>query len=378
MLEGVFYLDGDTDSILFNSGCNDITIEGQGAATILKVPDGHTTINTLIKITGTAENHLHDIKIKNLVLDGNKSNVTGDAYNGISGEYADRVTVDNVTIKSGRGTSSGYGIIFQNGYDITIKNCFINPWGNTDIEFRTSDRINVSGNSFIGASPLDGYMEIYSNCNRITVSDNIFYQAGFKMGSFATPYICDGVSITGNNFHAPVEFKRTGGCFGCGASKNVIISNNNVNVCGVPVVIGSGTDGVTVCNNYIKSSYCGCLAFDSSDNPDHNNILIQGNTLVATSPVANRTFCIETSANSNLTGLTIKNNILQKDPAALGEVYGINLLDGESVRIESNDIRDFDIGVYIGAGANLAQVKNNFYLNNDVNIDDDGTGTVIA
>lgn len=140
--------------IVLKSG---ITIEGQGPGTIIK--SNATAANGYV-FTVAGDTPTDDVTIRNLVIDGNKTDygeyIIGGIYfrttNDLNNPHTS-LTFENLTIKN-----CSFGIEVELGYDVTTKNCRI-----------FSMQRHATG-SLAGSY---GYGIVYNGCYRSKIVDNL-------------------------------------------------------------------------------------------------------------------------------------------------------------------------------------------------------------
>jgi hypothetical protein len=167
LLEGTYYINSEIQ--LSDTANNDnVTLEGQGMSTILKVPNGNSSVMDIIDVVGNSR-AIYGVTIKNLQIDGNGPNVTGTWYAGIKFSNVASSTIDGVFLSNAKSsTGDGYGYLIMNSTDITIHNCTGENWYFEPMEIRGSNRVLVTGSTF------ENRIELYDTSNYVTFTNNTF------------------------------------------------------------------------------------------------------------------------------------------------------------------------------------------------------------
>ena len=116
--EGTYVWDG---SVLLTSK-DSITIKGQGVNTVLQIKDAATAFNMIHFVS------CYDIVIEDLVLDGNKVNITDtNNFYGIYCDSCNKITLKNVTLKNFPKGTAGYllGCNMTNIDTLAVEECYI-------------------------------------------------------------------------------------------------------------------------------------------------------------------------------------------------------------------------------------------------------------
>jgi parallel beta-helix repeat protein len=174
------------------------TLRGEGDATVVRLPD-NTNSNVLRAISPSS-----DVVIRDLKVDGNKSNQGSFSNNGIQ-ITATRVKVMNVHVVN----ASGYNIVGMNGAtDLLVQGCVSEDAAKEGIEYMGVQRGAIIGNLVRNAGNHGIY--VWSNSGgsgggtlseEIVVAGNVVTDAGAAGPGFSGIRIDDkatNVTVTGN------------------------------------------------------------------------------------------------------------------------------------------------------------------------------------
>ena len=357
LLEGTYYINSQ---ILFDDTVNNdyVTLEGQGLGTLLKVPDGHASTMSVIKAYGSGRKLL-GINVKNLRIDGNRSNVTGSYYVGVNFATVASSTIDGVYLSNGKGSGGdGYGFMIADSKDVTIRNSSGLDWNYEPMEIRNSQKVSITGNR------LDFRLELYDNNKYVSITNNHFSNLKISAGTdTGTNSYINGLDISGNYFYTTST--------AINAAIHLIRSNNS-----------------KITSNYISSVTTGISV---AVNNSHTQI--DGNAILANGPI--------TVVGATNYGI-ISNNKLKSIIAVFGHAINLssspgpshwkisdNMITGNSatngitvnpatdIIVEGNYITDCGlVGIKVVSGTSIQVLQNNYY-NNATNLTDAGTATFI-
>jgi hypothetical protein len=145
-------------------------LEGQGNSTILKVINGATGVIYVLSNSQTTDSN---ITIKNILIDGNKSNNGTTDIRGIYCNYGSKFLIENVTIQS----TYKFGIQLNNTSNSVIEKCNISATGLTSGIYATKIvNVNISKNNIY--SCYDVGISINDASTNNIISGNYCYQNG--------------------------------------------------------------------------------------------------------------------------------------------------------------------------------------------------------
>lgn len=386
LMEGTFYINAPISISNTSPADDNVTLQGQGDSTVLKLPDGNSTSIAIIYISGgdpTVKNTI----IRDLKIDGNKDNASGNSY-GIYAHYTENVRIKNVTITNGQGVS--YGVLSSHCTDLSIDNCYMSDWGINVIELKNTSRGSIT-NSF-----LEKRIEIYDNSNYIKISNNYFYNLEFSVGTDtgAGVYV-DGLDISNNYFYRDDSVNTP--TINLSRCRQTNISNNHIDVNdNRPITTGSDTSHTLIVGNMLIASgdVTIKIGVDTSHTSIVDNILISTATTVLTVQgssyglISNNK--ITTGATSYASGVyfyrsgevnpqywKVASNMITGTTTVT--TYGVDFNSGGSnIDVVDNYIFDCTKGVRLNDSdvSNISILRNKF-TNVTTSIDDSGVSTVI-
>ncbi len=200
---GTFYCRRASDwSAAIRITANDVILEGQGGATVLKIPDTTNYHSGIIKISGLR------VMVRNMTLDGNQANQGAYDQTGIS-IYYDTVTsgfstVDNVIAHDFK----SYGVYLNSADRCTVKNSRLydmgtvgqvglDVWACSDCTFTHNEIYGVEGMRIRGASW------------RLTIDHNYIHDIVAQFGiDFSEP--TGGDHVVDSNIFCNIDVAGTG------------------------------------------------------------------------------------------------------------------------------------------------------------------------
>lgn len=305
---------------------SNITVLGEGAGTIIKLKDNMTTPNqNCISI-----NSVSNVTIKNIALDGNRTNnksIANNAdggWNGIHINGSTDILVENVISHS-----NGYhGCIIVNASNIEIRNS----------KFYDNGYRPIHGHSTVYNVKIHN-CECYENGNGFEGEtgggsslgnglDAVFFFDDVKKLSIEKCYIHDP--------HSMACIQVGGNLSGNGLPSNdIVIQNNrleseNSGVYGVQVM-GCGISDVLIENNTIKCQDGVMLKSDLDG--DNYGISIVGNSFIG---------CIDFGVRF---AKAYRDCLISNNMMISGNQFGIYIIDGTRMIINGNSISDFQFGI---------------------------------
>ena len=215
LLEGTFNI---SDSIILK---NNVTLEGQGEGTQIKIADGLTVQNFFVMIhrDATPIEEGQNIRIYDLVLDGNfrNNNIVGSMY-GIIFDYTRDSWVRNVRFTRIREYPFA---CFSSNAVFVSDNVFVDC--GDSIDFASSEKCYFM-NNVIQEPFFWGGVRFYSNCSDFVVTGNQFFDVIDYSGCIQLQ-LCESFRLSGN------IMKNVGLGFGLdqGVNNCTIIQNEVVN-----------------------------------------------------------------------------------------------------------------------------------------------------
>lgn len=275
LLEGLFAI---ATAILLASN---VSLEGQGNGTVLRIPNATNTTFNVIQNSDTINGNT-SITVSNLKIDGNKASNTAGTQHGISLTKVTYSTIQNVTAQTMRGTSI---VLTSSSYNtIAVNTCRLN--GSNGITLQTTSNTNtVTGNICQGNS--NNGIDLSPSSSNNTITGNAC-QGNANSGIYLNTASYN--TITGNT------------CQGTGVGIYLSASNNNT----------------------ITGNTCQGNAFNAIDLSSSSNNTIIGNTCVENSQQTHNLYdniLLESSSNTNnVQGNTCRQGALANKPR-----YGIRV-----------------------------------------------------
>ncbi|NVM21686.1 MAG: right-handed parallel beta-helix repeat-containing protein [Desulfobacterales bacterium] len=240
---------------------NDITLEGMGPASILKIADGAVS-NPLIIGEGTTE--YSDITVRDLAFDGNRENATGTGYS-ILYYKVRRLTIEDCYFHDTRGVGISFASIGADyqSHDVKILNNTFKNIGLADhskngnaIRFGNVLGGIISGNNIDGVegSMSWGAIDIADESKYVSVIGNHIrntYPAGIQVETDA-----EYVTITGNTIYvahrAGIVVTKCAQSF----ARYITITSNIIEHCDGPGIIlqDDSVKHCTIANNIISDN----------------------------------------------------------------------------------------------------------------------------
>lgn len=169
---------------------SNVTLEGQGAGTVLRVIDASVPSTFTIITNKQGTNGDSGIVVRNLKLDGNKANHTGITIGGISIQRCFFSAIEGCTL----GNLTGIGIYVNSGENNSVRNntCYN---ASTGITVGTSNNVTVLNNTMIGNVTYG--LSIASSTNCSIIGNVITTNVGKGMYINVSNYN----SVSGNMFY---------------------------------------------------------------------------------------------------------------------------------------------------------------------------------
>ena len=275
LMEGNYECD---DSIILKSG---ITLEGQGAGTILKIKDGLNSDIDLIVNSDTTYGNFN-CKLSNLSLNGNILNNTSGTQNAVNFDLVKNSNFDKVFIINFR----NLGILLDNCSSITVDSCNITN-NDTGIKLVNSD-YNIINSSISDYNTNNGiYIDADSTNNSVSNSHFSYNEADSGILNYGSNNNFIG-NICNNNYKYGIS--------------NQAASNNKIST--------------NTCNN---NNQHGIYIYNGSNSND-----VAGNTCIGNGTTTDNTYSniiLDTNCNYN----NIQNNTLRSTASSPKPKYGINI-----------------------------------------------------
>jgi parallel beta-helix repeat protein len=303
--EGTFTFGSSLDILKSN-----VSLEGSGPGTKLFLANG---ANTSVIVVGNGATALSNIKISDLLIDGNKTNQTeashGIYFYGASGYLITNSVIENVWVKNCY--SCGIYLSYSNNNTVT---------GN-----------NSQSNNFYGI-----YLS-YSNNNTVTGNNS---QSNNSNGIYL--YYSNNNTVTGNNCQSNVG----DGIYLHSSSNNTVTGNNcQSNDDGIYLYSSSNNNTITGNNSQSNAGY-GIFLYSNS-----NNNTVIGNNF----KLNNNGISLHSSFNNTITGNNSQSN----------SFYGIYLLGSNNNTITGNNSQSNSAnGIYLHSSNNNTITGNNYQSNN--------------
>lgn len=271
LLEGTYYINNVTAQQygVYLSDTNNnfnVTLEGQGMGTVLKIPNGNNIVMAVIRLAGNSV-PLTGVRIKNLRIDGNRSNVTGTFYEGIAfenvGSINGKVLIEGVHLSNGKGTGSdGYGYWFNNSSYIDFINCFGGDWNFEPVEIRASHHIKFSACTF------QYRIELYDTTDDIDFDNCTFIDMMIAMGTDTGGGVyCDRIRVSNSRFITNNDLYGLGhNAISLSKTRQAQIVGNTLHLNGANVFGVGGIDATEalIANNIFYMTYSGVGAIGSA------------------------------------------------------------------------------------------------------------------
>jgi hypothetical protein len=306
---------------------DDMTFMGDGKGSVIKFANNVATANQ----NCLSVNNVENVTIKDVLLDGNRSNNASPAdsadggYNCIHINGSSNILIDNVV-----GKSAGYhGIIMVNAHDVEVRNsefydCGFRPiHGHSAVSnvLISNCECHNNGNGFVeGGVSTEGYDAIFffDDAENIAISDCYLYDittlAGIQIGG----------DLLGNG----------------SASSKFLIANNTID-CASTIhgiqLMGQGISDVRIIGNRINGKV-GVYGINIGDN---KNITIADNNIIDCTQFGIRFI-------DKYTDLIISNNNIVN-----GSQFGIHLVSVDRAIINSNNVADFQFCIVTESSDNI-------------------------
>lgn len=400
LLEGTYIISGS-----INMPSN-VTLMGQGFNTIVRLRNAHNANIECIRNIDSANGNVN-IAVKDLAMDGNKSQQTSGANAGIMFVRASASTITNVLLHNYRNSI----IALDNCFNVVVADSILNNGNNHGIALRNSSSTNIVRGNRCHHNVSSG-IQIETSSHYNTITENICYNnlTGILINNSNTNIVtnntCHTNTTQGIYCHTTVNnsiknnicfsngangillenggrsivsgnncYSNTSSGIGVSASVNNTVTGNfsgNNGTNGMAVVLGSTGTGATgnICNGngnngiLVNASSSSIITDNMCHSNAHNGILVSG------------------THNSNISG----NSCMSSSTAEHNSHNNIALTsDCDNNNIQQNICRR-------GSGTNQpangiriasADCENNLVTNNDLltggataNFSDSGTGTI--
>jgi hypothetical protein len=172
-------------------------LQGQGAATIVKIVTGHAGSISIIDARANGANS--NVTISDLTLDGNSITTIQGIYVAQSpnATLADNVRIERCTIKSGTGTS--YGVLTFGTTNLLIQDNLVIDWGDSVLELKAGRRTRVARNALV-----NGTLQLYAQTDGVntpgdyTFANNVMKDADVVFTNAGTTI--QNVVVSGNTW----------------------------------------------------------------------------------------------------------------------------------------------------------------------------------
>jgi len=331
--------------IIKNIACkSDISIKGEGRATVLSFDDNVTPPSTKSYNCLTVKN-VSNVYISDLTMDGNRTNNSAsssvvdadDSFNCIAIIHSDHVVIDNVW-----GHSAGYhGVIMVDAHHIEVKNSKF--WDNgfrpihghstvNDVKI-INNEVWANGQGFegVGHSAYDA-IYFFDDVHRLEISDNYIHDStnigGIQIGG---NYVGDGdpssdIMIVGNII------------------KNRNLEDDTKSKYGIHIM-GDCVTNLSILNNSITGDR-GIFMNNYHDRGANKNVSIIGNTIY----------------NCKTYGIYVTEAyydcIVSNNQIVGGTQAGIQIEKNEKLTITGNVVVDYERGIHIKNGTDVV-ISNN-------------------
>ena len=151
---------------------NNITIEGQGTGTILRIIDGLNIDISVFAKSASIVSGFNSVWLKNMVIDGNKVNNDAGNQKAINLASGTNLNIKDVTVKNTRGSS----VVLSQSSLCTIDNVRVSGSDSSGIYFYTTIR-SIIKDSFISGNILHGIF-LDAACEKIIIQNSHVFQNG--------------------------------------------------------------------------------------------------------------------------------------------------------------------------------------------------------
>ncbi|MDF2725579.1 MAG: algE1 [Paenibacillus sp.] len=345
---------------------SNVTVEGSGmGASILKMADGEngTVLRTVINnqsIDGPLAKALSNVRIANLTIDGNWSNVTWAGptgmessgiydQNGLTLSTTSNSKVENVHIKN----IAQDGLSGGSNRNLTIVNSIVEHTGKNNIAMFQSTGVKVINNTLRNAndSPDGGVSKPYYNTSSAKYSSIAFayspvvaYTGTTKNFSLAVGNRIE--TSTGRGISADYQANNLI------IEGNVIDSTSGRNLIGLqmPIHISPLPSGYVIANNILSSNAASPGGTRTISAVNLQNLLITGNMIQG----GGLGVVLDNVANS-----TIEGNIIAGIDNSSAAFAGINVRASDGITISSNDLQSATVKFTVNPSANIRLLLNN-------------------
>ncbi len=326
-----------------------VTLTGSGNATVIKLKAGFTGTTMGVIQNADQTNGNNQIAISNLIIDGNKANVTAGQYRGIN----------LLKVGSGNGTTAVSGIkinniIVQNFRDSGV---YFDTVNNSSLSNVTSQLNNANGFQFFTTS--------YTSLNSSTAQGNATVGVNTNSGS------------VGNTVSNNIIQGNTGNGILTTASSNSYTANTIVGNGGAGFLANNGASSNAVSGNAINSNQTG-LSINVGSSANSANNSFTGNTI---SSNTTQGIVFDGGATGTVTNNIVNGNKLF-DNGGTGNTDSIKFIGNASTNsLIANDITDTagtGFAINVSAATDVANFlsENRFSGTGATTINDSGVGTI--
>jgi parallel beta-helix repeat protein len=333
--EGTFTFNSSLDILKSN-----VTLEGSGPGTKIFLANG---ANTSVIVVGNGATALSNIKICNLLIDGNKTNQTapsmGILFYGTSGYLITNSVIENVWVKNcyGNGIHLQYGnnnivtgnncqsngyegiyIYYSNNNTVTGNNCQSNGYEGIRLEYGNNN--TVTGNN-CQSNGYEGILLYYGNNNTVTGNNcqsNSYHGIDLEYGNNNT--------VTGNN----CQSNTIHGIFLDYSNNNTVTGNNCQSNGKVGIKLTSSNNN-TITGNVSKdnsqqtnNSYDDIYVYGSS-----NYNIISSNIMIATATNKTRYAVNEDGSDYNI----VTGNYCSGQVTGKIKLVGLNSIAANNIEV---------------------------------------------
>jgi parallel beta-helix repeat protein len=311
--EGTFTLGSSIDILKSN-----VSLEGSGPGTKIFLANG---ANTHVIVVGNGATALSNIKICNLLIDGNKANQSaagrGIYFYGASGYLITNSVIENVWVKNCY--SSGIYLSYSNNNTITGNNCQSNGWKGIYLSY--SNNNTITGNN-CQSNGEDGIYLSYSNNNTITGNN---CQSNGEDGIYL--YYSNNNTITGNN----CQSNSLHGIYLYYSNNNTITGNNCQSNGWNGIYLNTYSNNNTITGNILKdnsqatnNSYDDIYVYSSS-----NYNIISSNIMIATATNKTRYAVNESGSDYNI----VTGNYCSGQVSGKIKLVGLNSIAANNIEV---------------------------------------------